>query len=121
MNAFKIMLIAVVILCFAAPFSFAEDLAKDGPCQADIQKFCKNVRPGNGKVLLCMRQYSRHLSAACVDHIGVVREKTKPFAKACKEDARKFCGNVEQAQGAVYRCLKKNQDSLSAVCANQVK
>lgn len=121
MNAFKIMLTALVFLCFALPFSFAEDLNKDGPCQADIQKFCKSVRPGNGKVLLCMRQYSRHLSTACLEHIGVVREKTAQFAKACKKDAQQFCANEEKGKGAVYRCLKKNQDSLSAVCANQVK
>ena len=121
MNISKILLVAALILCLAPPFAFAGDLTKDGPCREDIQKFCKSVRPGNGKVLQCMRQYNRHLSTACVDHMGVVREKTKPFIKACKKDAQKFCGNGKAGQGEVYRCLKKNQDSLSAVCANQVK
>ena len=121
MNLFKLTLAAAVILCFGSSFSFAEDLTKDGPCQADIQKFCKSVRPGNGKVLQCMRQYNQYLSNACVDHIGVVRERTKQFAKACKNDTKQFCGNVKAGEGAVYRCLKQYQASLSAVCANQVK
>lgn len=121
MNQFKILFMVVVILCLVSPFSFAEDLTKDGPCQEDIQKFCKSVRPGNGKLLRCMRQYKRHLSTACVDHIGVVREKTRLFEKACKKDAQQFCADVKPGQGAVYRCLQKNQDSLSAVCANQIK
>jgi len=121
MKLFKTMLAVIVIVCFASSFSFADDLTKDGPCRADIQKFCKSVRPGKGKLLRCMRQYSRHLSEACTDHIGVVKEKTGLFKKACKKDIGRFCADVEKTPGAIFRCLEENHASLSAVCANQVK
>jgi len=121
MNIFKFVLAATVILCFMSSFSFAQDVTRSGPCKADIEKFCKKVKPGYGRVLRCMRQYDRYLSIDCVDHIGVVKEKTKRFVKTCKRDAQKFCNHAKAGQGEVYRCLRQHHESLTASCANQVK
>jgi hypothetical protein len=99
----------------------AQDITKSGPCRADITKFCKNVRPGKGRVLRCMRQYENHISDVCKNHIAEVREKTHAFARACRDDRQKFCRDVRPGDGAVYRCLQQHQAELSAVCNNQVK
>ncbi len=124
MKDFKMLFVIIFILCFfsfPAPARDAQDVTKNGPCHDDIMKFCENVKPGKGRVLRCMRQYDKHLSDACRDHIGEVKEKTRKFAKACREDTRKFCADVEAGRGTVYRCLKQHQTELSAVCVNQVK
>lgn len=124
MKSLKLSFMFVLILCFTqTPFftGHAQDLSRKGPCQADIKKFCRSVKPGNGRILKCMRQYDRHLSDPCQNHIGQVREKTAGFVKACKADAQKFCSHVRPGRGEVYRCLRPHHAKLSALCANQVK
>src|SRR5512145_3429779 len=114
MKAFKWVpaLIVIVAFCLVPPFSFAEDLTRTGPCEKDIKMFCKNVRPGKGRILRCMKQYDKYLSDSCLEHIGVVKEKTQTFKKACKIDVRKFCGTVREGNGEVVRCLKQHQAEL---------
>ena len=35
------------------------------PCQAEAQALCKDVRPGGGRIIACLKQHSSELSAAC--------------------------------------------------------
>lgn len=120
MKALKCVLAVTVSLLVVSSFSFAEDLTRTGPCEKDIKMFCKNVKPGKGRILRCMRQYETYLSTSCIDHISEVKEKTRLFIKACKNDTGKFCNNVEPGQGNVYRCLKQHREELAARCANLV-
>lgn len=121
MNTFKMVLLVTIVLGLNSSFSFAEDLARTGPCEADIKMFCKNVKPGKGRILRCMRQYDKYLSSPCMEHIGVVKEKTRVFMKACNMDIQKFCNHVQAGNGEVYRCLKQHQAQLAASCVNHVK
>ena len=121
MKLIKPLLAVIAIICLASSLSFADDLRRESPCKADIQKFCKSVRPGKGRLLRCMRQYSRHLTDECTQHIAVVKESSARFKKACKKDIARLCADAGNDKGAVFRCLEKNHATLSAVCANQVK
>ncbi|MEE9912306.1 MAG: cysteine rich repeat-containing protein [Deltaproteobacteria bacterium] len=114
-------LTVIVMLCLVSSFSFAGDLTRTGPCEQDIKMFCKNVRPGKGRILRCMKQYDKYLSDSCLEHIGVVKEQTQMFKKACKNDVPKFCGTVQAGNGDVVRCLKQHQAELAAQCANYIK
>lgn len=120
MKALKSVPAVTVFLLVVSSFSFAGDLTRTGPCEKDIKMFCKNVKPRKGRILRCMRQYEKHLSVACTDHIGEVKERTRTFIKACKDDTRRFCDDVEAGQGNIYRCLKQHKAELSARCANSV-
>jgi cysteine rich repeat protein len=40
-----------------------QDAMRD--CQGDAQKFCKGVKPGEGRVLDCLKQHQGELSQAC--------------------------------------------------------
>jgi len=35
------------------------------PCQADAQAWCKDVQPGEGRIIACLKQHFSKLSAAC--------------------------------------------------------
>jgi hypothetical protein len=38
---------------------------KQSPCAADMQKFCKDVKPGEGRLIACMKAHETELSDAC--------------------------------------------------------
>lgn len=42
-------------------------------CTGDMEKFCKDVQPGGGRILKCLREHTQELSPACSQEI----EKTK--------------------------------------------
>ena len=39
-------------------------------CQADVQKFCGDVKPGGGRIKECMMQHKDDLSPGCRDALG---------------------------------------------------
>lgn len=46
-----------------------------GPCAADAAKFCKDVKPGEGRIAACLKEHEKELSQACVDRKALSREK----------------------------------------------
>lgn len=41
-----------------------------GPCKADREKFCKDVKPGGGRIIECMKTKMAELSPECKEHIA---------------------------------------------------
>ncbi|PKM98082.1 MAG: hypothetical protein CVU79_05195 [Elusimicrobia bacterium HGW-Elusimicrobia-3] len=46
-----------------------------GPCAADAAKFCKDVKPGEGRVAACLKEHQAELSQACKDRKALAGEK----------------------------------------------
>lgn len=42
-------------------------------CDEDIQKLCKGVQPGGGRIVKCLKQHEGDLSPACKEHIAKPR------------------------------------------------
>jgi hypothetical protein len=40
-----------------------EEFSKD--CKADIDKLCKGIRPGGGRILACLKSHQSELAPAC--------------------------------------------------------
>lgn len=39
-------------------------------CKGDVQKFCKGVKPGEGRILKCLMQHKAELSPVCKNSVG---------------------------------------------------
>jgi len=48
-----------------------------GACKADIEKFCKGIKPGGGRLWACLKSNSDRLSKECKDHIASMKEQRK--------------------------------------------
>ena len=46
-------------------------------CTGDMEKFCKDVQPGEGRILKCLREHSQELSIACSQEIDKTKGKTQ--------------------------------------------
>lgn len=121
MKTLRFIFVAIVVFCFASSLSFAQETARKGPCQADIEKFCKDVKPGHGQIAQCMKRHETELSPACENHINAEKEQAQEFARDCKPDAEKFCKDIKPGQGRIVRCLKQHQAELSQNCAGHLK
>jgi Golgi apparatus protein 1 len=98
----------------------AEEQENQHACRADVQKFCKGVRPGGGRIVICLKQHESELSSGCRERIAEAKEEGKELAAACKPDAEKLCKGVQPGQGRVASCLKQHQDQLSGECREKI-
>jgi hypothetical protein len=44
-----------------------------------------------------------------------------PGRKACHQDVKKFCGDVQPGEGRIIQCLKQHTQELSPACAEQME
>ncbi|MCM2266987.1 MAG: cysteine rich repeat-containing protein [Elusimicrobiales bacterium] len=48
---------------------------RSGPCAADAARFCKDVKPGEGRVAACLKEHEKDLSQACRDRKALAKER----------------------------------------------
>jgi len=121
MKTFNLILVVAVMFCFVSSLSYAQDVQKQGACKADYEKFCKDVKPGQGRIAQCMKQHEGEISLACKEQLEAEKERRGDFIKACNPDAEKFCKDVKPGKGQIIRCLKQHQAELSADCGGCFK
>jgi hypothetical protein len=46
-------------------------------CADDIAKFCKDVKPGGGRIVKCLKQNEKELSAECREKLTQARKKAQ--------------------------------------------
>ncbi|HWQ37878.1 MAG TPA: cysteine rich repeat-containing protein [Burkholderiales bacterium] len=109
-------LLTGVLLSTAA----AAEEREHGACRADVQKFCKDIRPGRGAIARCLSRHESELSPACRDRMAERRQRAEEFAEACKADAQTHCQQVQPGDGRVLRCLAANKERLSPGCREKV-
>lgn len=124
----KSRMFALTSLCAATLFASAgwaqEDDLRLGVCRTDVASLCKDVKPGEGRVALCLQEHEADLSGPCRDHMAETQaqleQRRKEFREACGADVDQFCKGVQFGEGRVNECLKSNQDQLSQVCKDYV-
>lgn len=108
---------------FATTAALAQEDIPPGDCQADIDKYCKEVRSGRGRVATCLGEHDGALEPKCQAQMTKYRERQaearrrmEQYVEACDEDVQKYCANVRPGQGRIVTCLEANQGNLSAAC-----
>ena len=125
----KIMLSAVMTaacLAMAAVIGLSQDqesfeVKGRGPCRADVEKFCKDVRPGKGRIWRCLKGHEAELSSECSERMAMAREKGKEYREACSGDVEKYCKGVRPGQGRIISCLKGREAELTEACRAALK
>jgi hypothetical protein len=92
-------------------------------CAAEIKKFCKEVKPGHGRIAVCLNEHPSELSPRCKEPVGqMLQHMNAPMEmhKACAADAQKFCGDVPPGKGHLAICLGEHTAELSPDCKAHV-
>jgi hypothetical protein len=90
------------------------------PCAEDIAKYCKEVKPGGGRIITCLKDHESDLTALCKDKMETLAGRVKELQKACAEDLEKFCRDVQPGGGRIAKCLREHKGELSAPCTEKI-
>ena len=100
----------------------------ESACANDIKKYCRNVTPGEGRMIYCMQAYEDKISPKCVFELEETAtsvlsaaDALKDGVIACKAEITGVCGKTQPGQGRIAACLLANKSTASAGCAEAIK
>jgi len=96
-------------------------------CATEIESFCSQVSPGEGRMLACFYAHEDKLSGQCQYALYSASAQLDQAVSAlnyvatqCEDDLMTYCANVQIGEGRVLECLKANADSVSPACTQAV-
>ena len=128
----SIVTIALVLmfLCVSVQSQAAEDLVQNvvEGCKTELTTYCKDVTPGEGRVLACLFAHGDKLSGRCEYALYDTAAQLERFVAAlsyvvneCKDDLVELCADVQAGEGRLYECLEKNDKKVSDRCKQAMK
>jgi hypothetical protein len=93
-------------------------------CKGDLEFYCSDVTPGEGRLAACLNARDNKLSKPCRQkwhdtqaHVSRQLEETEiAFRKSCGDDVKKFCSEVPSGRGRLLNCLDDHAPELSKSC-----
>jgi hypothetical protein len=138
----KVIVIGVV-LCIALAFAGTATAGPKGPveamtkglvetvatgCEKELAAYCKNVTPGQGRVLACLYAHTDRLSGKCeyalIDAAAQLERAVSALAyvaNECGGDLEKYCVDVPAGEGRLLDCIEKNDRKVSRRCKEAIK
>jgi len=131
MKAGKILGIVLSIVCLSAmPVLAGQDLIQTvaNGCKAELESYCKDVTPGEGRILACLYSHQDKLSGKCEYALfdAAVQLERAVAALAyvvneCADDLDKHCSSVAAGEGRLLACIEKNDNKVSSRCRDALK
>ena len=97
-------------------------------CKMELEKYCKDVTPGEGRVLACLYAYGDKLSPKCeyalydaATQLERAVAALSYVANECDEDLEKYCSAVAPGEGRLLNCLDKKNKQLTKRCKQALK
>ncbi len=125
------LLVVLGLLMFSGVVSAAEkgivETFSEG-CKVELEKFCKNVKPGDGRVLACLYSHSEEISPRCeyavydaASQLERALNALSFVANECRDDLKANCSNIKPGEGRLLACLDKNAAKVSSRCKQALK
>ena len=97
-------------------------------CEKELKTFCKDVTPGEGRVLACLYAHEDKLSGQCeyalYDAAAQLERALNALSYAaneCRDDLTKFCYDIKPGGGRLMQCIDKNDAKVSKRCKQALK
>ena len=97
-------------------------------CQPEIETFCSQVTPGDGRLLACFVAHEDKISGQCGWAIYEAMDELEAFiaaigyvADSCWDDLVEHCAEVEVGEGRVASCLLEHEDEVAAECKQAIQ
>ncbi len=128
-------LMCVSLICAMVLYAGIVFAAEKGPvqtvtdgCKKEIETYCKDVKPGEGRILACLYAREDKLSGRCeyalYDAAAQLERAVTALtyvANECKDDLKAYCANVKPGEGRLLNCIDKNMEKVSSRCKQAIK
>jgi len=87
----KTTMIAAIMICASLPAYAATVTMRsviEGPCKPEVERFCKSVKPGGGRVQGCLKEHVAELSRLCVKGLRAHRNSVNLHLKSRRHARR---------------------------------
>ena len=119
-------LVFLVVMPVAAEEGLVQTVA-DG-CKAELETYCKDVTPGDGRILACLYAHGDKLSGKCeyalYDAAAQLERAVAALAyvvNECADDLDQYCSTVAAGEGRLLECIEKNDKNVSSRCKDAMK
>ena len=126
----RIALCAGIIAAFSCSSASAQDSLLEyvvDACAADLEKYCSQVTPGEGRLLHCAAAHEDKLSGQCdyalyraaslLEQLAVA---IVYVAESCAAEIEGMCANVEAGEGRILACLEENEAAIGDACRSAI-
>ena len=90
-------------------------------CADDIEKYCKEIKLGGGRLLNCLKSHETELSESCQKKISELQGIIKDCEQACSGDITQFCKEVQPGGGRIIKCLREHDKEISSSCSAKME
>jgi len=106
--------------------SYAQDTLRDyvmEECAADLEQYCSQVTPGEGRLLYCVAAHEDKISGQCqyalfeaAVLLADLADAILYLAESCESEIDTLCADVAMGEGRILACLEENDSALSGTC-----
>jgi hypothetical protein len=121
---------SIAFCIFSALFAFSGSVFAQDPvttvvegCDVEIEAYCSQVSPGEGRMLACFYAHEDKLSSKCEYALYTASAQLEQAVSAlnylageCQNDIVSLCANVEMGEGRILDCLAAQDEAVSAQC-----
>lgn len=123
----NVLMVVGAVLLLSVSGAWAQDEIIDSvmeSCKPEIESYCSQVTPGEGRLLACFYAHEDKISGRCQYALYEAAAQLEEFAAAvthlavaCRDDLENFCAEVEIGEGRVGTCLLDHKAEVSEACS----
>jgi len=122
--------LAAAMALAITPRVFAQDTLVEHlviECESDINNYCSQVTPGNGRLLHCMAAHEDKISGQCdyalyqaASLLEQLSAAISYVAKECQADIQALCSETNIGEGRILACLERQEEEVGAACKTAI-
>jgi len=122
--------VAAALAIFSSPAALAQDTIIEHlvlACESDIENYCSQVTPGNGRMLHCMAAHEDKISGQCVyafyqaaSLLEQLSVAINYVAQECSTEIETLCSDVVAGEGRILACFEKHEEELGDACKKAI-
>jgi len=122
--------LATAMVLAVTPTVFAQDTLVEHlitECESDINNYCDQVTPGNGRLLHCMAAHEDKISGQCnyalyqaASLLEQLSAAVSYVAQECQTEIQTLCSETMPGEGRILVCLDRQQEEVGAECKTAI-
>jgi hypothetical protein len=92
-------------------------------CEGDLEQYCSQVTPGDGRLLYCVAAHGDKISGDCqyalfeaATVLAQMSDVIVAVADSCETEIDTLCGDVKLGEGRIVACLQEHDSDIGESC-----